>query len=81
MRYFAELVNFNTIMPFSFLGMIDTFLGAIHEHDVKLERSDHFVYCVLSILPWVIILYINNNNNYNNNNSNYVYDEIQNFIQ
>jgi len=53
MRYFAELVNFNTIMPFSFLGLIDTFLGSIHEHNVKLERSDFFIYCVLSTLPWV----------------------------
>jgi len=52
MRYFAELVNFNTIMPFSYLGMIDTFLGAIHEHNVKLERSDFFVYCILATLPW-----------------------------
>jgi len=64
MRYFAELVNFNTIMPFSFLGMIDTFLGAIHEHDVKLERSDFFVYCVLATLPWVIYNILLYNNNY-----------------
>ncbi|OUM65327.1 hypothetical protein PIROE2DRAFT_7708, partial [Piromyces sp. E2] len=52
MRYFASLVNSNTITPFSFLGMIDTFLGAIHEHNVRLERSDFFIYCVLSTLPW-----------------------------
>jgi len=58
MRYFAELVNFNTIMPFSFLGLIDTFLGSIHEHNVKLERSDFFIYCVLSTLPWVCLNFI-----------------------
>ncbi|ORX59900.1 ARM repeat-containing protein [Piromyces finnis] len=52
MRYFASLINLNTITPYSFIGMIETFLGAIHEHDVRMERSDFFVYCVLSTLPW-----------------------------
>ncbi|KAJ3045244.1 Nuclear cap-binding protein subunit 1 [Rhizophlyctis rosea] len=53
LRYIAELVNANVILPAQLIGLFDVFLTVLDEHELRVERADAFVYIILATIPWV----------------------------
>lgn len=53
LRYIAELVNANVILPAQLIGLFDVLLTVLDEPGLRIERSDAFVYLVLATIPWV----------------------------
>ncbi|KAL2918616.1 Nuclear cap-binding protein subunit 1 [Polyrhizophydium stewartii] len=52
LRFFAECVNSNVILPAQLITIFDTLLAVTLEADVRQERSDAIVFLVLSAIPW-----------------------------
>ncbi|KAI9205151.1 armadillo-type protein [Polychytrium aggregatum] len=53
LRYFAELVNANVVLPGSLIALYDGFLRVMSEPNPRMERVDAIVYIVLASIPWV----------------------------
>ncbi|EDO33158.1 predicted protein [Nematostella vectensis] len=51
-RFMSDLVNCRVILPISLIELFEKFMAASMESDVPQVRTDWFVYCILSALPW-----------------------------
>lgn len=52
-RFLADLVNSKVVASASIMNLFDTFITVTYEPDIPQIRSDWYVYCVVSALPWV----------------------------
>ncbi|XP_065911771.1 nuclear cap-binding protein subunit 1-B-like [Dysidea avara] len=52
-RFLADLVNSKVVASASIMNLFDTFITVTYEPDIPQVRSDWYVYCVVSALPWV----------------------------
>ncbi|KAJ3089542.1 Component of the cap-binding complex (CBC), partial [Quaeritorhiza haematococci] len=53
LRFFAELVNANVILPSTYLGLLDDFLAILPTTPSTSDpRPEAVLYCVLAALPW-----------------------------
>ncbi|KAL5038717.1 hypothetical protein BDV3_001940 [Batrachochytrium dendrobatidis] len=52
-RYFAECVNSNVLLPEKFVSLLSDLFSVTTEPKVRQERSDAFLFVVLSTIPFV----------------------------
>jgi nuclear cap-binding protein subunit 1 len=51
-RFIAELVNANVLLPSSIIELFYQFVSLLDENHS--ERADYFAHLILSTLPWVL---------------------------
>lgn len=56
-RFYCELLNANVILPSTLIALFDTLLSVKLELNVKQERSDAYIFCVMAGFPWVTHIY------------------------
>ena len=52
-RFIADLVNCHVVSHASLIHLLETLIEVTMEESILQVRSDFFIYCVLSCLPWV----------------------------
>lgn len=52
-RFLADLVNCHVVNHASLIHLFETLIEVTMEESIPQVRSDFFIYCVLSCLPWV----------------------------
>ncbi|XP_062517067.1 nuclear cap-binding protein subunit 1-like isoform X2 [Corticium candelabrum] len=53
LRFLADLVNANSIVPASVISLLESFVSVTMESNIPQVRSDWYIFAVLSCIPWV----------------------------
>lgn len=57
-RFISDLVNTNVVSSKSILNIYEKFVDTVHETNSPQVRTDFYIYCVLSSIPWnALVLY------------------------